>query len=74
MRFYPHTHGFYCGSNVHARTMHLCIRDQAGNVVGDRNIAGRPDTFRPVIGPFRDAERGRSAVRSPTSALSCRSG
>ena len=33
--------------------MHLCILDQAGNVVFDRNIAARPETFLKAIAPFR---------------------
>ncbi|MCI0465150.1 MAG: IS110 family transposase [Gemmataceae bacterium] len=54
MRFYTHTHGFYCGIDLHARTMHLCVLDQAGDVVCDKNIAARPDTFLKAIAPFRD--------------------
>jgi hypothetical protein len=27
MRFYNHAHRFYCGVDLHARTMYLCIVD-----------------------------------------------
>ena len=54
MRFYSHTHPFYCGIDLHARTMHLCVLDQAGDVVFDRNIAARPETFLKAIAPYRD--------------------
>jgi transposase len=54
MRFYSHSHSFYCGIDLHARTMHLCILDQAGNIVLDKNIAARPETFLKAIAPCRD--------------------
>ena len=30
MRFYTTQHPFYCGIDLHARTMYVCILDQAG--------------------------------------------
>jgi transposase len=54
MRFYTHNHSFYCGIDLHARTMHVCILDQAGAVVVDRNLAAEPKEFLRVIGPYRD--------------------
>ena len=54
MRFYTHSHPFYCGIDLHARSMHLCVLDQDGNVVLDKNIAARPETFLKAIAPFRD--------------------
>src|SRR5437879_5936129 len=53
MRVYTQQHRFYCGIDLHARTMHLCILDQAGNVVLDKNLAARPEAFRKAIAPFR---------------------
>jgi transposase len=54
MRVYSQPHRFYCGIDLHARSLHLCILDQAGTVVFDRNIAARPETFLKAIAPFRD--------------------
>jgi transposase len=54
MRFYTRQHRFYCGIDLHARTMHVCILDQGGNVVFDRNLPSRPDTFLRAVAPFRD--------------------
>jgi transposase len=54
MRFYSIRHRFYCGIDLHARTMHTCILDHDGNVVFDRNLACRPETFLHAIAPFRD--------------------
>jgi transposase len=54
MRFYSQQHRFYCGIDLHARTMHLCILDHQGAVVFDKNLACRRDTFLNAIAPFRD--------------------
>lgn len=39
MRFYQHLckHRFYCGIDLHARSMYLCILDQAGNIQRHRS-------------------------------------
>jgi hypothetical protein len=31
MRFYTTQHPFYCGIDLHARTMYVCILNQAGD-------------------------------------------
>jgi transposase len=54
MRFYTQQHRFYCGIDLHARTMHLCILDQVGGVVFDRNLPARPEAFLRAVAPFRD--------------------
>jgi transposase len=54
MRFYTRQHRFYCGIDLHARTMHVCILDQDGNVVFDQNLACRPEAFLRAVAPFRD--------------------
>jgi hypothetical protein len=54
MRFYNQPHRFYCGVDLHARTMYLCILDQAGQVVIDRNLPANPDAFLRAVAPFRD--------------------
>jgi transposase len=51
---YNGQHRFYCGIDLHARSMHLCILDQAGEVVFDRNLPCRPETFLRAVAPFRD--------------------
>ena len=53
MRVYTQPHRFYCGSDLHARSLHLCVLDQAGAVVLDKSIAARPETFLKAIAPFR---------------------
>ena len=54
MRFYTNNDRFYCGIDLHTRTMHVCILDQAGAVLVDRNLACQPKEFLKVIAPYRD--------------------
>ena len=54
MRFYNHSHRFYCGIDLHARSMYLCILDQAGVIVFHQNLPADPDALRQAIAPFRD--------------------
>src|SRR5262249_1100975 len=53
MRFYDRSHRFYAGVDLHARTMHLCVLDTDGNIVGDVNLPCRPDAFLAALAPFR---------------------
>ena len=39
MRFYTRQHHFYCGIDLHARTMYVCILDGAGNVLVHKDLA-----------------------------------
>jgi transposase len=55
MRFFTGRHQFYCGIDLHSRTMHVCIIDHDGNVVVDRNLSCDPNTFLKLIAPYRDA-------------------
>jgi transposase len=54
MRFYTQQHRFYCGIDLHARSMHVCVLGQAGEVLLDRNLPTRPDSFLRAVAPFRD--------------------
>ena len=54
MRLYDQPHPFYGGIDLHARTLHLCVLEQAGSVVFDKNLPSRPDAFLQAIAPFRD--------------------
>ena len=53
MRFYTHQHPHYCGIDLHARTMYLCILNQTGAIVLHRNMKAEPDSFLKAIAPFR---------------------
>ena len=45
MRFYMQQHPHYCGIDLHARTMYLCILNQSGAIVLHRNMPADPDSF-----------------------------
>jgi transposase len=53
MRFATPTAAYYCGIDLHARTMYLVVLDQAGAVRLDRNYPARPDAFLAAVAPFR---------------------
>ena len=54
MRFYTKQHKFYCGIDLHARSMYLCILDQEGKTVLRRNFKTSPEAFLRAIKPYRD--------------------
>jgi transposase len=54
MRFYTKQHHNYCGIDLHARTMYVCILNQAGEILLQRNLPTRPQDFLECIGPYRD--------------------
>lgn len=53
MTFYQRQHPFYCGVDLHAKTMHVCILDQAGKVLVHRNLPARRDYFLNALTPYR---------------------
>lgn len=53
MRFHQQQHEFYCGVDRHAKTMHVCVVDQAGETRVHRNIETRPDRFLQLIRRLR---------------------
>jgi transposase len=53
MRFYNEQRQFYCGVDLHARTMYLCIVDREGNIVLHRDIKARPAPLLRMIAPYR---------------------
>jgi transposase len=54
MRFYQQPHKFYCGVDLHARTMYLCVLDHAGKIVLHKEVVAEPGAFLQAIAPFRD--------------------
>ncbi len=54
MNFYTGQHKFYCGIDLHARKMYLCILDQKGEVRLHRNIDTDRQVFLKTIEPFRE--------------------
>ena len=54
MRFYTKQHKYYCGIDLHARTMFICILDQGGEVLFHRNKKATQEAFLKVIEPYRE--------------------
>ncbi len=54
MRFYTGQHQFYCGIDLHARSLYVCILDHEGQVRLHQNIRAKPEAFLAVIAPFRE--------------------
>ncbi len=55
MRFYTKQHTFYCGIDLHARTMYLCILNQDGEILVHRNMPAGPAPFLKALAPSREA-------------------
>ena len=54
MRFYTNTHKHYCGIDLHARTMYVCILDSEGTILLHRNMPCDPEKFLRALAPYRD--------------------
>src|SRR5712692_4715030 len=54
MRFSTQQHQFYCGIDLHARTMYLCLLNQDGEILMHRNMPAGPDSFLKAIAPYRE--------------------
>jgi transposase len=54
MRFYTQQHKFYCGIDLHARTMYVCILNQAGDILLHRDMKASPEPFLQAIAPYRE--------------------
>jgi transposase len=53
MRFYTQQHRFYCGIDLHARLLAVCIVDQAGTVVLRKQIPDDQQQLRDLLVPYR---------------------
>ena len=67
MRLYTRQHRHYCGVDLHARSMYVCVLDRDGNVLVSKNIASAPGPFRATrssrIEPFRPIRRTPASCR-----------
>jgi transposase len=54
MRFYTQQHKHYCGIDLHARSMYVCILDQAGPILVHKNVGATPEAFLRIIAPYRE--------------------
>jgi transposase len=54
MRFYTQQHKHYCGIDLHARSMYVCILDQHGAKLVHKNLPTTPEAFLRTVAPYRD--------------------
>jgi transposase len=54
MRFYTKQHKFYCGLDLHARTMYVCILNRDGAVLLHRIMTAAPEPFLKAMAPYRE--------------------
>jgi transposase len=54
MRFYTKQHPVYCGIDLHARSMYVCILSQEGEILLHRNMKAAPEPFLKAIAPYRE--------------------
>jgi transposase len=54
MNFYTQQHKYYCGIDLHARKMYVCVLNQQGNVQVHKNIDTDPELFLELISPYQE--------------------
>lgn len=54
MRFYKNRHKYYCGIDLYAKTMYVCVIDGDGKVLKHRNISCNPQEFLNAIASYRE--------------------
>ena len=47
-------HQCYCGIDLHARTMYVCMVNQDGEVLVHRHMKAAPEAFLKAVTPYRD--------------------
>ena len=53
MRFYNQPHRFYCGVDLHARTLFVHVLDHKGKTVFEQDLPADPAVFLRAIKPYR---------------------
>jgi transposase len=54
MNFYTRQHKHYCGIDLHAKAMYVCILDEHGTKLVHKNLPTTPEAFLRVIAPYRE--------------------
>jgi transposase len=54
MRFYQGHHRFYCGIDLHARTLSVCVLDHDGRKRLHQAVEASPEAVLDALAPFRD--------------------
>jgi transposase len=54
MNFYTQQHKHYCGIDLQAQAMDVCILDQAGTILVHKNLPTTPEALLRILAPYRD--------------------
>jgi transposase len=54
MNFYTQQHTYYCGIDLHAKAMYVCILDHHGTKLVHKNLPTTPEAFLRVVAPYRE--------------------
>ena len=54
MRFYTTPHRYYCGIDLHARRMYICVLDGQGKILVHRNGPATPEHLLAMLAPYRE--------------------
>jgi transposase len=54
MKFYTQSHRHYCGIDLHARSLYVCILDRDGTILAHKNVAASPQALLAMVAPYRD--------------------
>jgi transposase len=54
MRFYTTPHRYYCGIDLHARRMYICVLDAEGQIRVHRNGPATPEHFLTTVAAYRE--------------------
>jgi len=52
MNFYNNTHPYYCGIDLHARILYVCIIDNDGNTLVHKEISDCPQKLLTILEPY----------------------
>jgi transposase len=52
MNFYNNIHPYYCGIDLHARSLYVCIIDQEGNTCVHKEVPAEPDKLHKLLSPY----------------------
>jgi len=53
MRPYTNTHAYYCGVDLHARSLYVNVLDNAGTTRLEQDLPASPDAFLDTVKPYR---------------------
>jgi len=52
MKFYTTLHNYYCGIDLHAKILYVCILDQQGNKRVHQKIGADPQALLRLLEPY----------------------